>query len=119
MIALLASEGVIKTAQEALDVQNITICVEMLFAAMGHLYAFPYKGYAEANINGQGNLAHSILHALNFSDLVYDTMHQVHHHHHLHFYLTSTRLGNERKSGWVKTRLEHGTDRLNEHKDAS
>jgi len=80
VIALLASEGVIKTAQEALDVQNITICVEMLFAAMGHLYAFPYKGYAEANINGQGNLVHSILHALNFSDLVYDTMHQVHHH---------------------------------------
>lgn len=78
VIALLASGGVIKTAQEALDVQNITICVEMLFAAMGHLYAFPYNGYADANISGQGNrLAHSILHALNFSDVVSDTMHQV------------------------------------------
>lgn len=78
VIALLASGGVIKTAQAALDVQNIAVCVEMLFAAMGHLYAFPYNVYAEANINGQTNrLAHSILHALNFADLVYDTLHQV------------------------------------------
>lgn len=96
MIALLASKGVIKTAQEALDVQNITICVEMLFAALGHLYAFPYKGYAEANINGQGNLVHSILHALNFSDLVYDTMHQVHHHLYYYFYPTG-----KRREEWV------------------
>lgn len=77
VIALLASGGVIKTAQEALDVQNITICIEMLFASMGHLYAFPYSVYSNANINGQGDLMHSIFHALNFSDLVYDTMHQV------------------------------------------
>ncbi|KAG0571221.1 hypothetical protein KC19_6G220800 [Ceratodon purpureus] len=77
LIALLANGGVIKTAQGALDAQNITICVEMLFAAIGHLHAFPYKVYTDANINGRaGSLWHSILHALNFSDLVYDTMHQ-------------------------------------------
>jgi hypothetical protein len=78
LIALLANGGVIETAQGALDAQNLTICVEMLFAAIGYLYAFPYKVYSDANINGRaGSIRHSILHALNFSDLVYDTLHQV------------------------------------------
>lgn len=78
LIALFAEGGVIKTAQGALDAQNITICVEMLFAALGHLKAFPYNVYSDANANGQaGSLSHSILHALNFSDLVTDAVHQV------------------------------------------
>lgn len=77
VIALLANGGIIKTAQDAADDQNIVICFEMLLAALAHLHAFPYQNYAEANIGTQGGLWESILHALNFSDVVHDTLHQV------------------------------------------
>jgi hypothetical protein len=50
----------------------------MLIAAFAHLYAFPYKDYAEANIGGsKSGFWNSVFHALNFTDVVHDTMHQV------------------------------------------
>eukprot|EP00250_Pteridium_aquilinum_P016244 c23021_g2_i1 orf=593-2020(-) len=76
LVFLAAKTGVIKNSDDAADVQNFIICVEMAMAAVGHLYAFPYKEYAEANIGSSGGLADSITHALNFNDFYYDTVHQ-------------------------------------------
>ncbi|KAJ0567762.1 putative organic solute transporter subunit alpha/Transmembrane protein [Helianthus annuus] len=50
LVFLAAKSGHIKNAEEAAEFQNFIICVEMLIAAVGHLYAFPYKEYAGANI---------------------------------------------------------------------
>eukprot|EP00249_Psilotum_nudum_P022163 c28398_g1_i5 orf=883-2325(+) len=76
LVFLAAKSGLIKDADEAADVQNFIICIEMAIAAVGHLYAFPFKEYAEANIGSSGGLAGSIIHALNFNDVYYDTVHQ-------------------------------------------
>eukprot|EP00249_Psilotum_nudum_P022161 c28398_g1_i1 orf=883-2328(+) len=76
LVFLAAKSGLIKDADEAADVQNFIICVEMAIAAVGHLYAFPFKDYAEANIGSSGGLTGNITHALNFNDVYYDTVHQ-------------------------------------------
>ncbi|MCO5595797.1 hypothetical protein L7F22_049845 [Adiantum nelumboides] len=77
LVFLAAKSGFIKNSDDAADVQNFIICVEMAMAAVGHLYAFPYKEYAEANIGSSGGLGDSITHALNFNDFYYDTVHQI------------------------------------------
>ncbi|KAJ6928441.1 transmembrane protein 184B-like [Populus alba x Populus x berolinensis] len=56
--------------------QDFIICVEMLIAAVGHLYAFPYKEYAGANIAGSCDLTRSLAHALKLNDFYHDTVHQ-------------------------------------------
>ncbi|KAH7351679.1 hypothetical protein KP509_19G009400 [Ceratopteris richardii] len=76
LVFLAAKSGFIKNSNDAADVQNFIICVEMAVAAIVHLYAFPYKEYAEANISSSVGLANSITHALNFNDFYYDTVHQ-------------------------------------------
>ena len=80
MVIFLFSEGgTIESPQEAADYQNVLICGEMLIAAFAHLYAFPYKDYAEANVGGtETNAWQSLFHVLNLIDVVHDTMHQVH-----------------------------------------
>lgn len=79
VIFLFSEGGAIKTPEEAANYQNVLICVEMLIAAFAHLYAFPYKDYAEANVGGsQTGPWNSLFHVLNFTDVVHDTMHQVH-----------------------------------------
>ena len=77
LVFLAAKSGLIENSDDAADVQNFIICMEMAVAAIAHLYAFPYKEYAEAKIGYSANLADSITHALNFKDLYYDTVHQV------------------------------------------
>ena len=77
MVFLAAKSELIKDADEAADLQNIFICVEMLIAAVGHFYAFPYQEYAGANIGGSRGLSASLGHALKLNDFYHDTVHQV------------------------------------------
>lgn len=48
----------------------------MLLAALGHLYAFPYKEYAGANIGMSRGFTRSLAHALMLNDFYHDTVHQ-------------------------------------------
>ncbi|KAL0422160.1 UNVERIFIED_CONTAM: hypothetical protein Slati_3238900 [Sesamum latifolium] len=48
----------------------------MLIAALGHLYAFPYKEYAGANIGVNRGFAANLAHALKLNDFYHDTVHQ-------------------------------------------
>lgn len=77
LVFLAAKSGFIKDAEAAAQFQNFIICVEMLIAAVGHLYAFPYKEYAGANIGGSRGLTGSLAHALKLNDFYHDTVHQV------------------------------------------
>lgn len=76
LVFLAAKSGLIKNAEEAAEFQNFIICVEMLIAALGHLYAFPYKEYAGANIGQSRGLSGSLSHALKLNDFYHDTVHQ-------------------------------------------
>lgn len=51
----------------------------MLIAALGHLYAFPYKEYAGASVVGSRGFTASLAHALKLNDFYHDTVHQVLH----------------------------------------
>ncbi|CAI8615299.1 unnamed protein product [Vicia faba] len=73
---LAAKSGFIKNADEAAILQNFIICVEMLIAAVGHFYAFPYKEYAGANIGGSRGFSASLGHAVKLNDFYHDTVHQ-------------------------------------------
>lgn len=77
MVFLAAKSGFIKNAEKAADFQNFILCIEMLIAAVGHLYAFPYREYAGADIGAYDGLLGSLAHALKFSDVYHDTVHQV------------------------------------------
>lgn len=77
LVFLAAKSRFIRNAEEAADLQNFVLCVEMLAAAVGHFYAFPYKEYAGANVGASGGLRGSLFHALKFNDFYHDTVHQV------------------------------------------
>ncbi|XP_073022171.1 uncharacterized protein [Primulina eburnea] len=76
LVFLAAKSGLINDTEEAAEFQNFIICVEMLIAAIGHLYAFPYKEYAGANIGSNLGFTESLAHALKLNDFYHDTVHQ-------------------------------------------
>ncbi|EXB57575.1 hypothetical protein L484_022682 [Morus notabilis] len=76
LVFLAAKSKFIKNADDAAQFQNFIICVEMLIAAVGHLYAFPYKEYAGANIGGSRGFTGSLAHAVKLNDFYHDTVHQ-------------------------------------------
>ncbi|PSS08437.1 Transmembrane protein like [Actinidia chinensis var. chinensis] len=76
LVFLAAKSGYIKDTDDAAEFQNFIICVEMLIAAVGHLYAFPYKEYAGANIGGSRGFTGSLTHAVKLNDFYHDTVHQ-------------------------------------------
>ncbi|KAG4907244.1 hypothetical protein AAZX31_20G080000 [Glycine max] len=76
LVFLAAKSEFVKDADEAALLQDFFICVEMLVAAVGHFYAFPYKEYAGANIGGSRGLTASLAHALKLNDFYHDTVHQ-------------------------------------------
>lgn len=77
LVFLIAKSGLISNTKSAADFQNFILCVEMMIAAIGHLYAFPYKEYAGANIGASSGLTGSLSHAVKFNDFYHDTVHQV------------------------------------------
>ncbi|KAL8237378.1 hypothetical protein R6Q59_018459 [Mikania micrantha] len=76
LVFLAAKSGHMKDPEAAAEFQNFIICVEMLIAALGHLYAFPYKEYAGANIGASCGFGASLAHALMLNDFYHDTVHQ-------------------------------------------
>ncbi|KAL9241703.1 hypothetical protein vseg_015781 [Gypsophila vaccaria] len=76
MVFLAAKSGFIQDAQDAANIQNFIVCIEMLMAAVGHFFAFPYKEYAGANIGISPGLTGSLAHALKLNDFYHDTVHQ-------------------------------------------
>ncbi|KAL7205586.1 hypothetical protein ACSBR2_018511 [Camellia fascicularis] len=76
LVFLAAKSGFIKNAENAAEFQNFIVCVEMLIAAVGHLFAFPYKEYAGANIGAPRGFSASLAHALKLNDFYHDTVHQ-------------------------------------------
>lgn len=76
-------------AEDAADLQNVLICVEMALGAVGFYYAFPYQPFMPSNmgvpptaISSDGTSEHtgltnSIKHAIDLHDVVSDTVHQV------------------------------------------
>ncbi|GMP32353.1 hypothetical protein CsSME_00006149 [Camellia sinensis var. sinensis] len=77
LVFLAAKSGFIRDTEEAAEFQNFIICVEMLIAAVGHLYTFPYKEYAGANIGVSRGFTASLAHALKLNDFYHDTVHQI------------------------------------------
>ncbi|XP_010524824.1 PREDICTED: transmembrane protein 184A-like [Tarenaya hassleriana] len=76
LVFLAAKSGLIRDEEEAALFQNFIICLEMLIAAAGHLYAFPYKEYAGANVGGARSFTGSLAHAVKLNDFYHDTVHQ-------------------------------------------
>ena len=78
LLSLLTSCGAIETSEEALEIQNLLICVEMFVASLCTLAAFPHKQYIvhdskSLNVTGMGG---KISHAISFTDVLSDTFHQ-------------------------------------------
>lgn len=75
LVFLIAKSSLIKDAKAAAEFQNFILCLEMMVAAIGHLYAFPYKEYQGANITTSSDLPESLAHF--YDDTVHQVCHQI------------------------------------------
>eukprot|EP00271_Cylindrocystis_brebissonii_P006323 TRINITY_DN19059_c0_g2_i1.p1 TRINITY_DN19059_c0_g2~~TRINITY_DN19059_c0_g2_i1.p1 ORF type:complete len:626 (-),score=93.83 TRINITY_DN19059_c0_g2_i1:805-2682(-) len=76
LVFLISKTGIVHSDEDAADLQNLLICAEMALAAMGFLLAFPHKAYMQANVGENAGWAGNITHAINFKDVINDTVHQ-------------------------------------------
>ena len=78
VLSLLTSVEVIRSAEEALEIQNMLICVEMFVASLCTFAAFPHDQYIvhDSKSLNMTNLGGKISHAISFTDVVSDTFHQ-------------------------------------------
>ncbi|KAL6779819.1 hypothetical protein ACKKBG_A13855 [Auxenochlorella protothecoides x Auxenochlorella symbiontica] len=72
-IAICSAAGLVKSAEEGVNIQNFLLCMEMLPAAICMLFAFPYAPYVVA---GGGLSGGNVTHAISIRDMVTDTVHQ-------------------------------------------
>jgi len=122
LVFLIAKSGLISNTKSAADFQNFILCVEMMIAAIGHLYAFPYKEYAGANIGASSGLTGSLSHAVKFNDFYHDTVHQFAPTYHDYVLYNSNNDGDEgtaatkyRSRTFVPTGQEMDAVRRNKH----
>jgi len=75
VISVMGSSGYLDSPEAAKDLQNFLICLEMVFAAILLLFAFPYQEYKISGIDPRLG-ASNVRHAISIRDVVSDTVHQ-------------------------------------------
>lgn len=77
LIAILVGTQAIPVAEDGTKLQNLLICLEMLPAAIGMFFAFPYQEYiSEDGVGGGLPAVGNAMHAINIHDVASDTVHQ-------------------------------------------
>ena len=74
LIAICSAAGLVKSAEEGVNIQNFLLCIEMLPAAICMWFAFPHTPYRSQA--GGGLSASGVTHAISIRDMVTDTVHQ-------------------------------------------
>eukprot|EP00899_Mesostigma_viride_P016622 jgi/Mesvir1/24961/Mv16931-RA.1 len=73
VITLLMSFNMVNSHEDAREIQDFMLCVEMAIAAVLHTYAFPWREYSHSGT--AAGLKKSIGHAFSMNDVVSDTFH--------------------------------------------
>jgi hypothetical protein len=76
LIAILVGTGVIDNAEDGSNLQNLLVCLEMLPAAIGMFYAFPYQEFKDGAPGAGGAAVGNAMHAISIHDVASDTVHQ-------------------------------------------
>eukprot|EP00803_Ostreobium_quekettii_P010511 evm.model.scf_63.20 EVM.evm.TU.scf_63.20 scf_63:139344-146569(+) len=108
-----------RCAQNAKNLQNFLISVEMLGAAWLMWFAFPYTDYKIAGANtglGRGNIGH----AISIQDVVNDTVHQFAPHYHDYVLYSDSNTGGKQLKKHIRTRtfVKIG-DETNRYRDSA
>ncbi|CAG9467152.1 unnamed protein product [Pedinophyceae sp. YPF-701] len=77
LFAVMVQAGTLSSQDQAADLQDFLVCLEMAAAAVGLWYAFPHHEYKTVAEAGEArSLGQNIGHAISFRDVVSDTVHQ-------------------------------------------